>query len=229
MTSKLTPEATESKAEAYSRTGIAFGRRFFLLAVVGLVWLGPAFLDVRFAFGVLAWDLLLLIAAVLDLRRLPRPEQLIVGRRWKEPVALSVQSPVELVLRNSGRVAIQAELTDDVPTQLRNELPQVVLNVPGGSECAVSYTVTPATRGDATLGDVYIHYQSPLRLAERWAHARLSQTVRVYPNLEEAKRQSIHLARSRQIELQQRQARTRGMGREFESLREYRQGDDLRN
>jgi uncharacterized protein (DUF58 family) len=51
----------------------------------------------------------------------------------------------------------------------------------------------------------------------------------VYPNLEEVRQQSIHLVRSRQIEMQQRQARTRGMGREFESLREYRQGDDFRN
>jgi uncharacterized protein (DUF58 family) len=79
------------------------------------------------------------------------------------------------------------------------------------------------------MGDVYLHYQSRLGLAERWARAPVAQTVRVYPNLEEARQQSIHLIRSRQIELQQRQARARGMGREFESLREYRQGDDFRN
>jgi len=66
-------------------------------------------------------------------------------------------------------------------------------------------------------------------LAERWARARLAQTVRVYPNLEEARQQSIHLTRSRQLELQQRQARMRGVGREFDSLREYREGDEFRN
>src|SRR6185503_9697093 len=35
--------------------------------------------------------------------------------------------------------------------------------------------------------------------------------------------------RRRQIDLQMRQTRQRGLGRDFESLREYREGDDLRD
>src|SRR6185437_16903235 len=41
--------------------------------------------------------------------------------------------------------------------------------------------------------------------------------------------QQIFLARSRQIDLQLRRARQRGLGRDFESLRDYREGDDLRD
>ena len=228
-TSALTPETVEARAGVYSRRGIAFGRRFFLLAAVGLAWLGPAFLDPRFAFGILAWDLLLLIAGLIDLYRLPHPEELMVARRWKDPVALSVASSVELLLYNRGRVAVMAELLDDVPAQLRSEIPRVAVSAPAGAEASGSYAILPAERGDANLGEVYVHYQSLWRLAERWARAPLEQTARVYPNLEEARQQSIHLARSRQIELHQRQARARGMGREFESLREYREGDEFRN
>jgi len=51
----------------------------------------------------------------------------------------------------------------------------------------------------------------------------------VYPNLEDAKRHSVYLLRSRQIELEKRHARMRGVGREFESLREYREGDEYRD
>jgi uncharacterized protein (DUF58 family) len=53
--------------------------------------------------------------------------------------------------------------------------------------------------------------------------------VRVYPALRTGEEQQIFLARSRQIDLQLRQARQRGLGRDFESLREYREGDDLRD
>ena len=229
ISSALTPAAVESPAERYSRTGIAFGRRAFLLAVVGLVWLGPAFLDVRFAFGILAWDLLLLLAILWDLWRLPRPHQLVVARRWKDPVALSVPASVELALRNEGRVAIHAELFDESPPTLRSEIPRATMTAPARGEGIGPYPILPTERGDTSVGDVYLHYQSPLRLAERWARARLQQTVRVYPNLEEARQQSIHLVRSRQIEMQQRKTRARGVGREFESLREYREGDELRN
>jgi uncharacterized protein (DUF58 family) len=66
-------------------------------------------------------------------------------------------------------------------------------------------------------------------LAERWARAPLTQTVRVYPALRTGEEQQIFLARSRQIELQLRRAQQRGLGRDFESLREYREGDDLRD
>ena len=51
----------------------------------------------------------------------------------------------------------------------------------------------------------------------------------MYPNLDEAKRQSVYLMRSRQIELEKRHSRMRGIGREFESLREYREGDEYRD
>jgi len=64
---------------------------------------------------------------------------------------------------------------------------------------------------------------------ERWAMARLEQTVRIYPALRQKEDQEIFLARGRQIELQLRQVRERGLGRDFESLREYVEGDDLRD
>ena len=51
----------------------------------------------------------------------------------------------------------------------------------------------------------------------------------MYPALRTGEEQQIFLARSRQIDLQLRQARQRGLGRDFESLREYREGDDLRD
>ena len=63
----------------------------------------------------------------------------------------------------------------------------------------------------------------------RWAVAPLQQPIRIYPELKTGEDQEIFLARSRQIDLQLRQIRQRGLGREFESLREYRPGDDLRD
>jgi uncharacterized protein (DUF58 family) len=68
-----------------------------------------------------------------------------------------------------------------------------------------------------------------MRIAERWAKVPLAQTVTTYPNLEEAKRHSVYLIRSRQIELEKRYTSFRGAGRAFESLREYREGDEFRD
>ena len=96
-------------------------------------------------------------------------------------------------------------------------------------ETTFSYSIEPRARGDARFGDVWLRYQSSLKIAERWARARLGQSVRVYPNLEQAQRLRIYLIRSRQIELEKRLKRHRGQGREFESLRDYRSGDEFRD
>jgi uncharacterized protein (DUF58 family) len=66
-------------------------------------------------------------------------------------------------------------------------------------------------------------------MAERWAVADTSATVRVLPNLDQAKEQTLYLIRTRQVAMERRRQRVRGLGREFESLREYRPGDEFRN
>ncbi|HEV8523287.1 MAG TPA: DUF58 domain-containing protein [Terriglobales bacterium] len=223
------PATVEGRAQNYKRLSVAFGQRFFLLLLIGLVWLGPAFIQPRFAYAILAWDAIVLLAWLADLTRLPRPEHLLVRRSWRTPVALSVPAEVEITLENSASTGVHATIVDDIPPELRTEVPEVQLRAPARGEASASYQIQPGRRGDVTLADAYIGYESPLRLARRWARARIPQTVRVYPNLEEARRHSIYLVRSRQIELEKRYTRIRGAGREFESLREYRPGDDFRN
>jgi uncharacterized protein (DUF58 family) len=225
----LVPLAVAAKAERRKRMAGAFGPRFFLLVVVGVVWLGAAFHDRRFFYALAAWDILVLIAWGVDLASLPAPQNLSIIRKWDCAPALSVQSKVELVLENSSGVAVLATLIDNIPPHLRVEVPVLELKCRAHSEAAASYQITPARRGDVEIGSVYIRYQSPMRIAERWAMARMEQKVCVYPNLEEARQHSVYLIRSRQIEMEKRHTRIRGAGREFESLREYQPGDEFRD
>lgn len=200
-----------------------------MLLFVGLVWLGPAFFDSRFVYAMLVWDGFVMLLWLLDLARMPRPRQLLVKRSWRAPGALSIDSEVGLTLENSSRNSIHATLTDTVPLQLRGEPPAVSLRVRGRNEETATYHIRPMQRGDANLGNCYIRYQSVFRIAERWVRAPLEQTIRIYPDLEDAKRHSMYLLRSRQIALEKRHTRMRGIGREFESLREYHDGDEYRD
>jgi uncharacterized protein (DUF58 family) len=225
----LVPDGVESPARAYKRVGVAFGRRFFLLLLIGLIWLGPAFVHLRFIYAMLAWDGLVLLAWISDLTSLPNPAKLKIRRSWHAPVALSVTSKVELTLINDSTRSVHTTVLDTVPPQLRSAPPEVEISARAKDEGSVTYTVCPVGRGPAKLGDAYLRYQSPMRIAEKWAEVPLEETVQVYPDLDEAKRHSIYLLRSRQIEMEKRHSRMRGIGREFESLREYREGDEYRN
>jgi uncharacterized protein (DUF58 family) len=226
---RLLPPEVEAQAKSYKRFGVGFGDRFFMLLFVGLVWLGPAFIDSRFVYALLAWDGLVLLAWLADLAQLPKPAQLLVRRTWRSPAALSIASEVDISLVNSSGTSVHATMIDTVPLQLTDEPPTLTVRAEAKGEATASYGIRPTQRGDAKLGDCYVRYQSPLRIAERWVLAPLEQTVRIYPNLDEAKRHSIYLLRSRQIALEKRHARVRGIGREFESLREYQLGDEYRD
>jgi uncharacterized protein (DUF58 family) len=225
----LVPAEIEATAISYKRWGVAFGNRFFVLLLLGLIWIIPAFLDLRFVYALSLWDGLVVLAWLADLAQLPRPSQLRVRRTWRSAVALSIPSNIDLTLINSSDKMVRATIVDTVPAQVRNEPPTLSIKAAAKSEATVQYRIRPVQRGDAKLGDCYVRYQSGLHIAERWVRASLPQTVRIYPNLEDAKQHSIYLLRSRQIAMEKRHSRVRGIGREFESLREYQQGDEYRD
>jgi len=132
-------------------------------------------------------------------------------------------------LHNFGRRPVFARVTDETSRALRREPPLVGLAAPAGGSASAEYEILPAQRGDLLIGKLFVRYQSALRLAERWAVAETSASVRVLPNLEQAKQQTLYLIRTRQVAMERRRRRLRGLGREFESLREYRTGDEFRN
>jgi uncharacterized protein (DUF58 family) len=195
---------------------------------VGLLWIGPAWIERRFLYAMGAWDVALLFLWAWDLYRMPRPGQLTITRVWNAPPSLTNESKVELELANQGKIAIIATVIDDLPAAVRSSPASVELQVAAGSAAGGAYSIRPSQRGDAEMGTAHVRYQSALRVGERWAVADLRQRVRVVPDLEEARRHTLYLMRSRQIEMEKRLTRYRGLGREFESLRDYREGDDVR-
>jgi uncharacterized protein (DUF58 family) len=216
-------------AKPGKRINIAFGPRFFLLLFVGLIWLGPAFRQPKFFYALLAWDFLVLLAWFADLLSLPPANKLAVTRSWLDVPALSVETSIAITVENKSGSRLHAALIDNVPTLLRAVAPELQLKVAPRNEATVSYEIRPTARGAIALGSIYLRYQSYLRIAERWAVADLTQKICVYPNLQEAKRHSIYLIRSRQIEMEKRHTRFKGAGREFENLREYQEGDEYRD
>jgi uncharacterized protein (DUF58 family) len=227
MLGSLLPGPPVAVARGWRRWCFGIGPRLVLLLLVGLLWLVPAWWNRRALYGLLGWDVLLLGIFVLDLRRLrrARPE---ASRVWTTAPALSTPAEVRIELRNLGEI-FYITAQDDIPASLRRVTPTLQLQTDRWGEARAAYQIEPLQRGDVQLGPLFLRCQSRWRVAECWLRADLAQTVRIYPNLGEAKRHMLYLLRSRQIELERRLTRRRGLGREFESLREYRDGDEARD
>ena len=199
------------------------------LLLLGLFLLVPVWIDRRAIAAVIAWDAIVLAAWAMDLFRLPRPDAVIVSRSWTGPVTLGVPQIVRLDLRNEGGVTLLARVTDFARAVLRPVPPELSVVVPARGEARVEYEVLPGVRGDTPMDFVALRYRSASGLAERWAGVSLPQIIRVYPDIGEAQRQAFALIRARQIVVEKRRASAHGLGRDFESLREFQQGDEWRD
>lgn len=227
--SHLAPAPTGGRGQSKGKLGVAFGRRFFLLLAIGLIWIGPAWTDSRYVLLMFLWDGAALVLWAVDLRRLPRPEEIEVRRVWQETLQLRENTQAKLEVINTGKSDALIRVQEEVPVGLRKEIPELDLRVRAGGKESAAYDVCPRERGDMNFGTTFLRYQTAWQMAERWAKASLQQKIRIYPNFQDANKDTIYLIRSRQVALEKRHKHQPGQGREFESLREYREADEWRD
>jgi uncharacterized protein (DUF58 family) len=225
----LVPGSATAPAIGSRRLPFGFAPRFFLLLAAGLILAVPAWIDSRAIVALMAWNLLVFAMWIVDLRRIPSGTSLGITRAWTTPPALGVFSQVGVEVHNRSALPLHVDVIDDVPQALRRELPNVTVDVEAGETGRRDYDISPARRGDAKVGSLSLRVRSPWAIAERWLSAAAEQTVRVFPDMAEARRQSMFLLRSRQVALEKRRARVVGLGRDFESLRDYQPGDEIRD
>jgi uncharacterized protein (DUF58 family) len=225
----LHPETVTAACQPRSRLAFGLTPRALILLGLGFLALIPGYYIPRLAYGMLFWDTLILLIALADGLRLPSPSIITASRSWLSAPSLGTSVEIELSLSHNNAILLDCQLTDDLPQQLLETPITRSLRAYPRLPATLRYTVHPRHRGDVQAGALYIRYRSTLGLIARWATAPLAQPVRIYPELRTAEDQQLFLAKSRRIDLQLRQMRQRGLGREFESLREYRPGDDLRD
>lgn len=229
IASTIVAEPKVSRSVRLGRLSFGLTRRALLLLLLGALWLVPAFFIHRLVWGLAAWDAMVLFFCLVDGFELPAPSVIEAGRRWTSAPALGSETEVELSILQRGRRLILCRILDDLPGAFLESPPWLAATCYPHVPALLRYRFAPQARGDHAAGKLYLRYRSLLGLVERWAAADLTQTVRIYPATGAGQDQSLFLARSRQLELQLRKQRQRGMGREFEALRDYLEGDDLRD
>ena len=182
------------------------------------------------ALHAIAWGLLLalLLLAVLDALRLHRRPSPRVQRTLPGSLALGRWGEVRLSLEHDYPQPLTAQVFDHVPDGLVvDNLPQPIPLRPG-ERGELGYRVRPVRRGHFSFSRCEIHVPSPLGLwsARRWIEA--SDATRVYPDFARLSGAQLQGVDNWLSQLGVRQHQRRGPGLEFHQLREFRDGDSLR-
>ena len=177
-----------------------------------------------------AWGLLLalLLLAVLDalrLRHRPTPR---LQRQMPGSLALGRWGDVRLILEHAFAQTLKAQVFDHVPDGLNvDNLPQTIELRPG-ERSELGYRLRPLRRGHFPFNRCEIHIPSPLGL---WSARRFIETqdvTRVYPDFARLYGAQLLGVDNWLSQLGVRQRQRRGLGLEFHQLREFREGDSLR-
>ncbi|MCE7962316.1 MAG: DUF58 domain-containing protein [Acidobacteria bacterium ACB1] len=209
-----------------------FSNRFYLLLIAGAILLLATFAFVRLGWFVLAFDVLLIVAAIADYflsRRLAK--EIEVTRTFQKRPAIGDETPISLHVANSSTRTLLIKAKDEIPAEmiLGDEGREATMQLEPNSVGTYVYTLTPPRRGHYEFGATAVRFLSRLGLVWCQASHGKSETIKVYPNIRRVREIELRALGTHSFLAIQRKAVRRGEGREFESLRDYVAGDEMRN
>jgi uncharacterized protein (DUF58 family) len=170
----------------------------------------------------------LAVGVLADFGLAANPSQLHYTRLPNGSVRLGEPVNVCLLIRNGGRRRFRGQVRDAWAPSTRAEPRAHAVDIVAGQVQRADTCLRPVRRGDQRSAAVTARSIGPLGMAGRQRSRRVPGQVRVLPPFLSRKHLPSRLARLREID-GLLPTLTRGQGTEFDSLREYVVGDDVRS
>jgi uncharacterized protein (DUF58 family) len=208
-----------------------FSPRFFVLLALGILPLSISWNFPVLRTAVFAFDIALAAIAVADyLMSRKLPAEFTIRRDFGKRFAIGDRSEVRLYIENATASTYHLKIKDEYPPEmLLEEDREAEFTVEAQTSAEFFYHLTPPRRGNYKFGRTAVRYLSKLGLV--WCQTDLGepQAVKVYPNMRRAREMELKALGAKSFLAIQRKAVRRGEGREFESMRDYVRGDELRH
>jgi uncharacterized protein (DUF58 family) len=175
-----------------------------------------------------AWLVLSAAIAALDAVLAASPRTVEISRdiparaRRDEPVR------TEVTLHNAGPRRLRGRMRDAWQPTAGAPLERVRVDVPPGESRRVPVPLHPRRRGELVSEFVVVRSSGPLGIAGRQRVIPSRGVLRVLPPFASRRHLPSRLARLRELD-GSTSVQIRGRGTEFDSLREYVRGDDVRS
>ncbi len=174
------------------------------------------------------WLLAVVIVGAIDLAFAGSPRKVTVTRDLPSRVRLGEDVESRLLLANTGRRSIRGIVRDGWPPSAGAATRRAPLTLPPGERRALTTVLRPFRRGERRAAHVTIRSFGPLRLVARQATIAAPGAITVLPPFNSRKHLPSRLARLRELD-GATSVLVRGQGTEFDSLRDYVRGDDVRS
>ena len=207
-----------------------FSTRFFLLLAAGLALLSVGWISRGALYVTLLYDVALMATAAADYLLSEKENSFRVEREMEERFAMGSENEVTIKIANRAQRKVTFIVKDEYPPRMELTSPrEAQLTIPVGRSRAWRYSLLPTARGKYDFGNTVLRFRTRLGLLWRQITYPTATNVKVYPDIREARKHELYAHRNRRPEPGLRRMRVRGQGREFESLREFVIGDEIRH
>ncbi len=174
------------------------------------------------------WLLVVGVLVAVDVALAGSPKTVAVQRDPVPPVRLGEATSSALVLRNEGSRRVRAYVRDAWQPSAGAGGDRRRVSLPPGEAARLTNPLRPTRRGDRQASGVTVRSYGPMGLAARQRTLEAPGQVRCLPAFPSRRHLPSKLDQLRQID-GRAAVRVRGQGTEFDSLRDYVDGDDVRS
>lgn len=207
-----------------------FTKLFYLLFALAFVPLSLSWQRPWLRWVALGYDVLFILFAVIDSRISHLPKAIVISRYFGGRFAVGAENEVKIQIQNGSNRAIEVVVKDEYPAQMvLHGVREGSVKVDAQASATLIYGLTPPRRGRFEFGQIAIRFRSRFGLV--WCQSKVGQpiAVKVYPNMRRAREAELKALGARSVVSSHRKTSWRGEGREFESMRDYVRGDELRH
>lgn len=205
-------------------------RRWYLL-MVGVIVLFVLAYGIPLLFTVAKLLLLfLLVVTLLDYVVLFGSRQPIgVDRVMSDRFSNGENNVVQLLVRNRYPFPVSLRIIDEVPDQFQWRDFLLTAELKAGTEATLEYNLRPVQRGEYVFHEINVYIKSPFCLIVRRKVIQAETVVRVLPSFQALKQFDLLAMSQNLAESGNKRMRKLGHSLEFEQIKEYVTGDDLRS
>lgn len=176
------------------------------------------------------WFIILVLSTFLglDILLLYVSKGIEASRKTPEKLSNGDLNPIQVTIKNQYTFPVSVKIIDEIPFQFQIRDFKIIKTIPASTQKEIGYDLRPTERGEYSFGNLNIYVSSPLKLISRRFTFDKDQMVPTYPSYIQLKKYDLLAFSNNLHQYGIKKIRRIGHTMEFEQIKEYVQGDDLR-
>nr|WP_262920469.1 DUF58 domain-containing protein [Hanstruepera flava] len=166
---------------------------------------------------------------IIDIILLFKQQGISATRILPEKLSNGDDNPIEINLKNSYNFNVDLKLIDELPFQYQKRDFEIATSLNKSGDKKITYALRPLERGEYHFGNLNVYVTSPIGLLSRRFQFGNKAMVPNYPSFLQLKKYMLIAFSNKIFEFGLKKIRRIGHTMEFEQIKDYVAGDDIRN